>query len=155
MGFDKLSLTGRALKLLGQREHARLELERKLAPHVEDGDDLAAVLDALEAKGFISPERVAQSVLYRRSGKLGNARVLQELKQKGLAPEAIASASENLAQTEEQRAHSVWQKRFGALATDAAGRAKQMRFLASRGFSAASIRLALRQAGGDLDEDFE
>ena len=46
-------------------------------------------------------------------------------------------------------------KRFGALATDAAERAKQMRFLASRGFSAASIRLALRQAGGDLDDDFE
>ena len=149
------SLKGRALRYLAAREYGRLELERKLKPHAESAEQIAAVLNDLQAKGFISDARAAVSLVHRRAEKLGNARVLQELKQKGLAPEAIASASENLAQTEGQRAHSVWQKRFGALATDAAERAKQMRFLASRGFSAASIRLALRQAGGDLDEDFE
>ena len=37
MSFAKLSLKGRALKLLAQREHSRLELQRKLAAHVEEG----------------------------------------------------------------------------------------------------------------------
>ena len=62
MGFAKLSLKGRALKLLSQREHSRLELERKLAEHVEEGEDLAEILDALEQRGFISSERVAEFV---------------------------------------------------------------------------------------------
>jgi SOS response regulatory protein OraA/RecX len=39
VSFAKLSLKGRALKLLAQREHSRLELQRKLAAHVEEGDD--------------------------------------------------------------------------------------------------------------------
>ena len=42
MGFAKLSLKGRALKLLAQREHSRTELATKLARHVQEGDDLAA-----------------------------------------------------------------------------------------------------------------
>ena len=99
MGFQKISLTGRALKYLSQREHSRLELERKLAPHVEEGEDLAAVLDALEAKGFISPERVAQSVIYRRSSKLGTARVLHELRSKGLDDDVVRAAAEQLRDT--------------------------------------------------------
>lgn len=152
MGFDKLSLTGRALKLLGQREHARLELERKLAPHVEDGDDLAAVLDALEAKGFISPERVAQSVLYRRSGKLGNARVLHELRSKGLDDATVRAAVEQLKDTEHARARDVWQRKFGTVATTPQERMKQMRFLASRGFGGDVVNKVLRGQSPDSEE---
>ena len=43
----KLSLTGRALRLLSGREHSRAELQRKLAPHEETPGELAAVLDKL------------------------------------------------------------------------------------------------------------
>ena len=64
MSFAKLSLKGRALRYLALREHSRAELASKLAQHVEEGDDLDAVLTELEAKGFISAERVVESVLY-------------------------------------------------------------------------------------------
>ena len=144
MGFDKISLTGRALKYLGQREHSRLELERKLAPHVQDGEDLGAVLDALEAKGFINPERVAQSVLYRRSGKLGNARVLHELRSKGLDDDTVRAAAEQLQGTEHARAWAVWQRKFGTPASTPQERMKQMRFLASRGFGGDVVNKVLR-----------
>ncbi|MFZ1500011.1 MAG: recombination regulator RecX, partial [Giesbergeria sp.] len=60
----QLSLKGRALRLLSQREHSRAELERKLARHLQEGEDLAAVLDDLQAKGFICEERVLASVLH-------------------------------------------------------------------------------------------
>ena len=59
LGFAKLSLKGRALRLLAQREHSRGELEAKLARHVQEGDDLAALLDELQAKDFLNAERAA------------------------------------------------------------------------------------------------
>ena len=144
MGFQKISLTGRALKYLSQREHSRLELERKLTPHVEEGEDLAAVLDALEAKNFINPERVAQSVLYRRSGKLGTSRVLHELRSKGLDDEVVRAAAEQLKDSEHARAWEVWQRKFGEPATTPQERMKQMRFLASRGFGGDVVNKVLR-----------
>ncbi|HEY4665085.1 MAG TPA: recombination regulator RecX [Comamonas sp.] len=144
MGFDKISLTGRALKYLSQREHSRLELERKLSSHVEEGEDLSAVLDALEAKGFINSERVAQSVLYRRSSKLGNARVMHELRSKGLDDETLHAAAEQLKETEYARAWDVWQRKFGTVASTPQERMKQMRFLASRGFGGDVVNKVLR-----------
>ena len=151
MGFEKISLTGRALKYLSQREHSRLELERKLTPHVEEGEDLAAVLDALEAKNFINPERVAQSVLYRRSSKLGNSRVLHELRSKGLDEDTVRAAAEQLKDTEHARAWEVWQRKFGMPATTPQERMKHMRFLASRGFSGDVVSKVLRGQAPEED----
>lgn len=151
MGFTKLSLTGRALRLLAQREHSRLELERKLAAHVEEGEDLATVLDALEAKNFISPERVAQSVVYTRSKKLGTARVVQELRSKGLDDDIVRAAAEQLRSTEHARAHAVWLQKFGSPPVTPQERMKQMRFLAGRGFGGDVVRRVIQ---GRDDEDF-
>ena len=39
-----------------------------------------------------------------------------------------------------QRASEVWRRRYGEVAADASERARQMRFLASRGFSGDVIR---------------
>ena len=135
-----LSLKGRALRLLGAREHSRAELERKLAQFEEEPGALAKALDDLQAKGFINEQRVLESVLNRRAAKLGTARIRQELQSKGLAPEAVLDAMEQLRATEVERAREVWRKKFGEPATDASDRAKQMRFLASRGFGGEVIR---------------
>lgn len=139
MAFDQPSLKGRALRLLGQREHSRAELERKLRVHEVEPGELAQALDELQSKGFINEQRVLESVVYRRAGKLGAARVRQELQAKGLDAEAVAQAVAELHGTEEIRAREVWRKKFNAPPVDAAERAKQMRFLAGRGFSTASI----------------
>lgn len=149
VGFQQLSLKGRALKLLASREHSRPELERKLAPHEEAPGELAQALDELQAKGFISEQRVVESVLHRRASRLGASRVKQELQAKGVGAEAVAEAVDQLRATEVERARAVWRKKFGEPATDAAGRAKQMRFLASRGFGAEAIRRVV--AGEDTD----
>ena len=92
MGFDQISLKGRALRLLSGREHSRAELLRKLRPHETEPGELAKALDELEAKGFISEQRVIESVVHRRSVKLGASRVRQELQAKGLDPQAVAEA---------------------------------------------------------------
>jgi regulatory protein len=143
-----LSLTGRALRLLSTREHSRAELERKLTRFEEEAGQLAKVLDALAAKDFINEERVVESVLHRRSAKLGASRIKQELQSKGLAPQAVAQAMDALRGSELERAREVWRKKFGQAPVDAAQRGKQMRFLAARGFGGDTIRRVV-SAGDD------
>ena len=152
-GF-KLSLKGRALRLLSQREHSRAELVRKLSPHEEVPGELAQVLDDLHAKGFIDEARVLESVVNHRASKLGNGRIKQELQAKGLAPESVAQAMLELKDSEFARAQNIWQKKFGAPAADANERAKHYRFLLTRGFSAEVVRKVVQQSGAP-DEDFE
>jgi regulatory protein len=135
-----LSLKGRALRYLAAREHSRVELERKLKPHAESAEQLAQVLDDLAAKDFISEARVVESVINRRSAKFGAARVKHELLGKGLAADVVLQAIEGLKTTEVERAREIWRRKFDGPASDAAGRAKQMRFLAARGFSGDTIR---------------
>ena len=142
-----ISLKGRALRLLGAREHSRSELERKLGQFEQESGSLAKALDELQGKGFINEQRVLESVLNRRSAKLGVARIRQELQGKGLAPEAVMDAVEQLRSTEVERAREVWRKKFGQPPVDAAQRGKQMRFLASRGFGGDAIHRVV--AGGD------
>ena len=152
MATAPLSLKGRALRLLSNREHSRAELERKLARYEEVPGSLAQALDELQAKDFINEQRVVESVIHRRSGKLGNARIRQELQSKGLDPAAVGEAVAQLRATEVARARAVWRKKFGAAPADAAERAKQMRFLASRGFGGDAIRQVV--AGADDDDAF-
>jgi regulatory protein len=151
-GFG-LSLKGRALRYLAAREHSRAELERKLAPHEETPGQLAQVLDELQAKDFISEARVVESVINRRAGRFGASRIKYELLNKGLGAEAVAGAMAQLKEDELERVQQVWQRKFGAPAPDAAGQARQMRFLLTRGFSADAVRRVLRNAASSAQED--
>ncbi len=140
------TLKGRALRLLSQREHSRQELERKLAGHETEPGQLAKALDELQARGFISEARVIESVIHRRAGKLGTSRVRQELAAKGLSGEAVAQALEGLRETELARAREVWTRKFGEPAGDPKEKARQIRFLVSRGFAAEVVRRVVQGA---------
>ena len=145
------SLKGRALRYLAAREHSRAELLRKLAPHAQERSEIEQVLDDLQAKGFLSEERVAASVLRQRAARLGDRRLRQELHTKGLDAQTVAQALELLRGTEPARAREVWQRKFGQPATDPAGRARQMRFLLTRGFAMDVVRRVVQ--GADVDAD--
>jgi regulatory protein len=64
-----------------------------------------------------------------------------ELARHGL--KLTAQPLQQLRDSELQRATQLWQRRFGASAQDARERARQMRFLAGRGFSGEVIRRVL------------
>jgi regulatory protein len=157
MSFAQPSLKGRALRLLSGREYSRHELERKLKTHEETPGELAQALDELQAKGFISEQRVVESVINRRAAKLGTARIRQELQGKGLDPQAVTDAVASLKATELSRAREVWRKKFGTksdgVTTDAAERGKQMRFLVARGFGGDVIRRVVSGAVEDALDD--
>lgn len=146
-----LSLTARALRLLSAREHSRAELERKLQRFEDTPGELAKVLDALQAKDFISESRVVESVLHRRASKLGAVRIQHELQAKGLDSESVAQAMDQLRGSELERAREVWRKKFGQSPLGAVERAKQMRFLASRGFGGDTIRRVVSGSGDECD----
>ena len=158
-GFT-ISLKGRALRLLSGREYSRAELERKLAAFEEVPGELAKALDELQAKDFINEQRVVDSVLHRRSAKLGTARIKQELQSKGLDAGAVLDAVDLLKSTEVERAREVWRKKFGKSAEEAlparisaAERGKQMRFLMSRGFGSDAIRRVISGVDEASDVD--
>lgn len=146
-----ISLKARALRYLSAREHSRLELARKLARHANENDNIDALLDQLEALKFLSNERFVENLVRRRSERFGNSRILQELQQHGLP--ANASLKAELVQDEAQRARQVWEKKFAQLPRDLNERARQVRFLAQRGFSQGVIFALLRGTIED-EQDF-
>jgi regulatory protein len=132
------------LNLLARREHSRAELARKLAPH-GDPNEVAVLLDDLERENLLSNTRYAESLAHARIGRHGSLRLKADLRDKGV-PEAVIS--EVMSEAREQdlvAAREVWGKKFGQAPRDAAERARQMRFLASRGFPAEVVR---RVVGG-------
>ncbi|MNR50227.1 recombination regulator RecX [compost metagenome] len=52
----------------------------------------------------------------------------------------MRAATQQLRATEWQRAHAIWRQRFGVPADTPQDKLKQMRFLASRGFSGEIVR---------------
>ena len=122
------TVKARAVSLLAQREYSRKELSDKLKAAEASPEEVEQALKQLEAKGLVDDTRVVESLVNRRSGKLGASRLRQELQAKGVKDTELA------------RAQSVWQKKFGQLATSGPERNKQARFLASRGFSGEVVR---------------
>jgi regulatory protein len=157
-----LSLKGRALALLAQREQSASELRRKLLRHARttasaaDESDAAAnglraqaevdeVLGWLREHGYLSEERFVESRIHVRAPRYGNLRIRQELAQHGLA--LSGDAAQALRDSEMQRAADVWQRKFGAPPADAAARARHARFLAQRGFSPEVVSRLMRGIG--------
>jgi regulatory protein len=148
----QVSLKARALRYLSAREHSRQELGRKLARYAQEGDDVEALLDTLEAAKFLSQSRFSESLVHRRAARFGNSRIMSELKSHGIDPDSLTDIKANLALDEVARARAVWERKFGTVATNAEDRAKQMRFLMQRGFSHRAIQAAMRAADKNEDE---
>lgn len=144
------SLLARAVGHLARREHSRAELARKLAPHAAAPAQLEALLDDLQARKLLSQARFVESLARARGGRYGTARIEQELRSHRLGGDLVRATLADLRRTELERARALWRRRYGAAAADRAGRLRQMRFLAARGFSAEVIR---KVVGGSDDDD--
>jgi regulatory protein len=144
MARVQMSLKARALRYLSAREHSRLELTRKLARYAQEGDDVGALLDGLEAAKLLSEARFSESLIHRRAARFGNNRILSELQSHRIDADALKEIKARLVEDESARAIEVWRRKFGRPAADAAERGKQMRFLQQRGFSHRAIQAAMR-----------
>ncbi len=132
------------MKYLARREHSRAELRAKLLPHVQEGEDVEAVLDELAGRNWLSDARAAELTITHRRHRFGAQRIAHELRQKGIAEDLISRALPQLKETELDAAREVWQKKFGTHPADQKEKARQVRFLQSRGFSLDVIFKVLR-----------
>jgi len=141
------------LRLLARREHTRRELAAKLAPHVEAPEELQALLDEFTERGWLSEARFVDQVVRMKCARLGPARIRRELLERGVSEELIAPALTTLRQSELVHARSVWAKKFRNTAANGEDRARQVRFLQSRGFSVGVAMRVVRSAGDESTED--
>ena len=146
------SLRTRALQYLARREYSRAELRGKLLPHAQIEDDfeqaqpvdLDMLLDDLTKRGWLSDARATTQLVHAKRGRYGTQRITHELRQRGISDELIDAALPALEASELETARDVWQRKFGHLPQDAKEKAKQMRFLQSRGFGFDVIFKVLR-----------
>ncbi|MCZ0953803.1 MAG: regulatory protein RecX [Rhodospirillaceae bacterium] len=139
-----------ALDLLARREHSRLELRRKLLARSHAEDLVDEVLDRLQQERLLDEARFAEQFVRSRTGRgQGPAKIRAQLLQRGVGELLIDTA---LAEAEcdwAALAAAARRKRFGAASPDAyRERARQARFLKSRGFEYGQIQAAL-----DLEAD--
>jgi regulatory protein len=147
MSRSDMTIRERALGYLSRREYSRLELKRKLAPHADDEHEVESLLEDFAARGWLSEARFAEQIVHARRSKYGAQRIAHELKEKGVGADAVAAILPGLRESELETARAVWAKKFGVLPQDARERAKQMRFLMSRGFSSGIIGKVLQGIG--------
>lgn len=150
------TLMTRAVAYLARREHSRLELGKKLARYLDEGqtfDEVESVLDRLESKGLLSDERYARSRARVRSMRYGDRRVAMELKTQGVESELVRETIEAIEEPEIVRATRLWERRFGEAPSDYKERARQIRFLASRGFRMSTVMTVINRSGSDDFED--
>ena len=172
------SLKARALRLLSQREHSRAELAKKLGDYLslqakaeransaldhdqekEPADTLAlshevriaAVLDDFEGRGWLSDARFAEALVRRRSERYGVRKIKDELQRAGVASDASAALLDGLKNTEFERAKELFERKFDGVAQDQKMRARQYRFLVSKGFNPEIVAKVIggRQKGAE------
>ncbi len=132
------------MRYLARREHSRVELRGKLLPHVQEGEDVEAVLDELEKRNWLSDARAAEQMLNAKRPRFGSQRIAHELRQKGIAENLIGGFIPQLKETELDAAREVWRRKFGTPPQDQKEKARQVRFLQSRGFDLDVVFKVLR-----------
>jgi len=138
------SLKARALRLLSLREYSRKDLGSKLSKYASqteqaEGDTtltIESILDDFEQRGWLSDTRFAEALVRRRSERYGMRKIQGELSRAGVSSEHSADLLEQLKLSEFARAKELWERKFDIIATDPKEKARQYRFLVSKGFNA-------------------
>lgn len=136
------TLRRRALRLLGRREFSRQELEKRLRGYTEDPAELEALLDDLAERGWLSDARYADAVVRKRTGQFARRSIAQELKRAGVDEAVTAAALAEVDPDQEfAAALALCRRKFRRAPADQKEKARQIRFLQSRGYG---FGLALR-----------
>jgi regulatory protein len=147
--LDGPALRQKAIRLLARRDRSRAEMEYLLAGFCDNNGALGALLDELQARGWLSEARLAAQLVHSRRSRSSATRIRQELARRGLGPDVIAESTAGLEETDLTAALALWRRRFRQPAADQAGRERQLRFLRNRGFGHGIALQVLRIAARD------
>ena len=148
------SLKARAIALLARRDYSRADLRAKLVASGADGAiDAETLLDELAALGFLSDTRFAQSVVRQKTGGYSKRAIGATLKARGVGSDAATDALASVEIDDLDAMVALWRRRFGKPPAGDKEKARQVRFLQSRGFALSAIFKLLRNPPGDDGAD--
>ncbi len=129
------SLRERAMDYLARREHSRLELQRKLQLKGFALEAIESTLTALETENLLSDQRFAEQFVHRRQAMgYGPRRVVEELKQRGVAAQLIEESVWQDTEGWKQSLQYILQKKFKQKPANWSEKQKQYQYLWARGF---------------------
>lgn len=143
------SVKARAVALLARREYGRAELRERLVAAGGDAAEVDAALAELATLGYLSDDRYAHAIVRRKRGGFARRAIVATLKDKGVDPAAAREALADVPLDDAAALADLWRRRFGQLPRDERERARQVRFLQSRGFALSAILRLLRAPPGD------
>lgn len=134
-----------AIGLLARREHSRFELRYKLAARGFDAADVESALTRLQAESLLDDARFAEAYVRSRAERgFGPLKITQELRSRGVPDHTIEDYLKSPPTPWLDSARAQHRKRFGARPSrNLRDKARQARFLRSRGFSSEMIRQVL------------
>jgi regulatory protein len=130
---------------LARREHGRIELQGKLTKFGFDDNVAEDAIAQLVDDGLQSDQRFVEAFVQSRihQGK-GPARIRADLRQCGINDSLVDAGLLDARQNWYELARDVRLKKFGSgRPPDFKGKARQMRFLQSRGFEPDHIQAAV------------
>ena len=142
---DPTEARKKAMDYLARREHGQGELLKKLTRFGFESEVAADAIADLIADGLQSDQRFTEAFVRSRinQGK-GPGRIRADLNQRGIAAALVDEALTESGQDWYALAREVRLKKFGAQCpADFKEKARQMRFLQSRGFEADQIQVAV------------
>ena len=147
-------LKARAIALLARREYSRAEIRARLVASGDESDaaQVDDVLDELVALGYLSDARFASAVVAQKSRGHGERAISATLRARGVSEQAIACALNESAIDDRSAMIALWRRRFGKAPTDEREKARQVRFLQSRGFALSAILGLLREPPEESDD---
>ena len=144
---NQLQLKKRALYYLGKRDYSRVELGRKILTYSEslgiDKVDLELVLNELEEKDWLSDDRFSEQFVLSRKRKFGARKIAHELKLRGVNKSIIGRVLRDIKDDEFLLAKKIWEKKFNQIPITIDEKAKQIRFMQSRGIEVTIIHQIL------------
>jgi regulatory protein len=143
-----------AVRLLARREYGRSELRARLCARGIDAGSVDAALDELQRRGLLSDARYAGAVVAQKAGRYGRRAIAYALKEKGIEAAAADAALAQLEGRDEvAEALALLRRRYDKPPENRNEKARQVRFLLSRGYPMSVALKALRLAGAPRDED--
>ena len=142
---DPIEARKKAMDYLARREHAQEELRAKLTSFGFDADIAEDAIAQLIDDGLQSDERFVEAFIRSRinQGK-GPAKIRADLREKGVSGSLVDVGLEEADEDWYALARDVRLKRFGpATPLNFKEKARQMRFLQSRGFEPDHIQSAV------------
>jgi len=131
-----------------------MELRKKILTYSESLEiskvDLELVLDELEKKGWLSDDRFSEQFVSTKKRKFGTQKIAHELKLRGVDESIINRVIKGIKNDEFFLAKKIWEKKFNRIPITIDEKAKQIRFMQSRGIEISIIHQILSGKSPEL-----